>query len=102
GWTSRVAAMGFAPEVRGQGLGRRFLAEAIEEARARRDRAMLLEVFEQNPPAVTLYTKLGFRTLRRLIGWKREPGPVDGGAGEVLAEIDPRDFGRLVTQEGEK
>jgi ribosomal protein S18 acetylase RimI-like enzyme len=102
GWTSRVAAMGFAPEVRGQGLGRRFLAEAIEEARARRDRAMLLEVFEQNPPALALYTKLGFRTLRRLIGWKREPGPVEGGTGEILTEIDPRDFGRLVTQEGEK
>jgi GNAT superfamily N-acetyltransferase len=102
GWTSRVAAMGFAPEVRGQGLGRRFLQEAIEEARERRDRAMLLEVFEQNPPALALYTKLGFRTIRRLIGWKREPGPVEGGTGEILTEIDPLDFGRLVSREGEK
>ncbi|HSS50440.1 MAG TPA: GNAT family N-acetyltransferase, partial [Thermoanaerobaculia bacterium] len=29
GWTSRVAAMGIAPEFRGRGVGRRILEEAI-------------------------------------------------------------------------
>ena len=62
GWTSRVAAMGFAPEVRGQGLGRRFLAEAIAEAKARGDRTMVLEVFEQNPPARALIPSLASRS----------------------------------------
>jgi ribosomal protein S18 acetylase RimI-like enzyme len=101
GWTSRVAAMGFAPEVRGQGLGRRFLGEAIAEAEARGDRTMLLEVFEQNPPAIALYTKLGFRAQRRLVGWRWEPGPMDADAAEDLTEIDPLEFGRLAARQGE-
>jgi ribosomal protein S18 acetylase RimI-like enzyme len=102
GWTSRVAAMGFAPEVRGRGLGRRFLAEAIAEAEARGDRAMVLEVFVQNPSAVALYTKLGFQPQRRLVGF-RSPGPLSEvtGAPSEIQEIDPRDFGRWVTREGE-
>lgn len=107
GWTSRVAAMGFAPEVRGQGVGRRFLGEAIAEAEARGDRTMVLEVFEQNPPAVALYTKLGFCPQRRLVGWKWEPGEaaVDSAIAENtaddLTEIDPREFGRLAARQGE-
>jgi ribosomal protein S18 acetylase RimI-like enzyme len=103
GWTSRVAAMGFAPEVRGQGLGRRFLGEAITEAEARGDRTMLLEVFEQNPSARALYTKLGFQEQRRLVGWKWEPGEAaaDLADAENLTEIDPLEFGRLVARQGE-
>jgi ribosomal protein S18 acetylase RimI-like enzyme len=103
GWTSRVAAMGFAPEVRGQGLGRRFLGEAIAEAAERGDRAMLLEVFAQNEPAVGLYTSLGFEARRPLLGFRRDAGPAMAGErpSEALREIDPLDFGRLVTREGE-
>src|SRR5258706_2027828 len=56
GWTSRVAAMGIAPAFRGQGVGRRILEEVIAEARARGDRAMLLEVLVQNSPTLALYT----------------------------------------------
>jgi GNAT superfamily N-acetyltransferase len=106
GWTSRVAAMGFAPELRGQGVGRRFLGEAIAEAEARGDRDMVLEVFEQNPPAVALYTKLGFRAQRRLVGWKWEPGPADladltdPDTADDLTEIDPLELGRLVGRQG--
>jgi ribosomal protein S18 acetylase RimI-like enzyme len=107
GWTSRLAAMGFAPEVRGQGLGRRCLEEAIAEAKSRGDRAILLEVFVQNPPAVALYTKLGFRQRRRLVGWKWDPGTVRldtadaAGAADELTEIDPLEFGRLAARQGE-
>src|SRR4028119_242912 len=35
GWTSRIAAMGVAPDLRGQGLGRRRPAEAGEGGRGR-------------------------------------------------------------------
>lgn len=101
GWTSRVAAMGLAPEVRGQGLGRRFLQEAIEEAAARGDRAMLLEVIEQNAPAVALYTKLGFEPLRRLFGYKGQPGPGEDGSADVLTGMDPLELGRLAARQGE-
>jgi len=99
GWTSRVAAMGIAPEFRGQGVGRRILEEAIAEARARGDWAMLLEVLVQNAPAVALYTGLGFRTRRRLAGYRWDPVEIEPTG--PLDEIDPKDFARLAVREGE-
>lgn len=99
GWNSRIAAMGLAPELRGGGVGRRVLAETIAEARARGERRMVLEVIEGNAPAVALYTKLGFRPRRRLVGYRWEvqiPEPSD-----PLEEIDPLEFARIVAREGE-
>lgn len=101
GWTSRIAAMGLAPEARGQGLGRRLLSEAVEEARERGDRAVLLEVIEQNAPAVHLYTSFGFRPLRRLFGYRKEAGSPVPETSDVLTEIDPLEFARLAAREGE-
>ena len=68
GWTSRLAAMAIAPSFRGRGLGQHLMRIAIREAKDRGDRSMILEVFEQNPAAVALYKKVGFRPIRRLIG----------------------------------
>lgn len=99
GWSSRIAAMGLAPELRGGGLGRRVLGETIAEARARGERRMVLEVIEGNAPAVALYTKLGFRPRRRLVGYRWEvqiPEPSD-----PLEEIDPLELARIVAREGE-
>jgi ribosomal protein S18 acetylase RimI-like enzyme len=98
GWTSRLAAMAIAPSFRGRGLGQQLMRIAIREAKDRRDTAMLLEVFEQNPAAVALYTKLGFRPTRRLIGYDGKLEPKSGG---VLVEIDPFLVARLIAQEGE-
>lgn len=100
GWRSRVAGMGFAPEVRRQGLGRQALLETIGEAQERRERTLLLEVFEQNAPAVSLYTGLGFQAIRRLVGYRREAGEAPESA-DRLEEIDPLDFARAVAREGE-
>lgn len=102
GWTSRIAAMGVAPDLRGQGLGRRLLTEAVEEARTRGDRAVLLEVIEQNTPALQLYTSFGFRPLQRLFGYRKEAGPVVGASTDALTEIDPLDFARRAAREGER
>ncbi|HVS00562.1 MAG TPA: GNAT family N-acetyltransferase [Thermoanaerobaculia bacterium] len=100
GWTSRISAMGLVPESRGQGLGKWVMEEAIREARERGERAMLLEVIEENERAFRLYAGLGFRTLRRLIGYRR---PTDAGPAspDVLTEIDPLDFARVAAREGE-
>jgi ribosomal protein S18 acetylase RimI-like enzyme len=99
GWTSRVAAMGIAPELRGQGVGRQTLETAIAEARARADRTMILEVIEGNAPATALYTGLGFRPRRRLVGYRcRTP---HSETAEPLEEMDPLNFARIVAREGE-
>jgi ribosomal protein S18 acetylase RimI-like enzyme len=100
GWTRRVAAMGFVPEARGQGLGRRALSEVITEARSLGERTVMLEVIDGNAPAMALYTKVGFRPLRRLVGyrWQASPGPEP----DALTEIDPLEVSRAVCREGEK
>lgn len=99
GWTSRVGAMAVAPEARRAGLGRRVMRDAIDQARARGDRTLLLEVIEQNTPAVKLYKSLGFRMTRRLVGYRWEPQAVE--AGDVPREIDPLELARVASREGE-
>jgi ribosomal protein S18 acetylase RimI-like enzyme len=100
GWTSRVGGMAVARELRGTGLGRRVMGEAIADARARGDHALMLEVIEQNTPAVNLYASLGFRSLRRLVGWRWET-PRAGDAPDALREIDPLELWRVVQREGD-
>jgi ribosomal protein S18 acetylase RimI-like enzyme len=70
---SRVAAMGVVPELRRGGMGRALMLRALDEARSRGDRSLLLEVIESNAPAVALYTGMGFRVRRRLVGWEGAP-----------------------------
>jgi ribosomal protein S18 acetylase RimI-like enzyme len=100
GWTSRVGGMAVAADARGQGLGRRVMRDAIADARDRGDQALLLEVIEQNTPAVKLYKSLGFRMARRLVGYRWEPAPLAGPADE-LREVDPLELARVALREGE-
>ncbi len=103
GWTARLAAMGLVPKARGAGIGSWLMGCLIDEARARGERAMVLEVVEQNTPAVHLYRKCGFRTVRRLVSYASFP-PHDAGEAASqdagLAEIDVREFARLVSVHG--
>ena len=98
GWTSRLAAMGIAKERRGKGAGSWFMEQLIEEACQRREREMSLEVIEQNNPAVMLYQKSGFQTVRRLIGLIRKDA--EEKELEPLQEFDLREMGRLISQHG--
>ena len=66
----RLAGMGTVAEARRSGAAAFVLSALIEEARARADKAMILEVIEQNPPAVALYRARGFRSITRLFGWR--------------------------------
>lgn len=102
GWTSRVGGMAVAPDARGTGLGRRVMEDAIADARARGDHALVLEVIEQNTPAVKLYKSLGFRMARRLVGYRREPGQGQGeGSADALREMDPLELASVAHREGE-
>jgi ribosomal protein S18 acetylase RimI-like enzyme len=69
GW---IAGVGVAVPHRGKGLGEQLMRAAIEEARARGLRELWLEVLVQNEPAIRLYEKLGFVTVRELEVWTLE------------------------------
>lgn len=100
GWTSRVGGMAVATDARRGGLGRRVMRDAVAGAKERGDRVLLLEVIEQNTTAVRLYKSLGFRMVRRLVGYRRETQPASG-AGDALREIDPLEFARVAHRESD-
>ena len=68
---SRLTCMGVVPEARRTGAAAFLLSHLLEEAKLRTDEAIVLEVFEQNLPALTLYRRNKFRELMRLFGWRR-------------------------------
>lgn len=86
GNTSRLAAMGIVPAARREGSARRLLLHLLDEAKARDDQAMMLEVIEQNPPAHELYRKEGFREMARLLSWRRKPAAIPNSP-EILEEV---------------
>jgi ribosomal protein S18 acetylase RimI-like enzyme len=98
GWTSRLAAMGIAKERRSRGAGSWFMEQLVEEALQRGDREISLEVIEQNEPAVKLYQRSGFQTVRRLIGFIRKEA--EEKEMDTLKEIDLREMGRLISRHG--
>lgn len=98
GWTSRLAVMGLIKSRRGQGAGGWFMQKLIQEARDRYDRAMVLEVIEQNESAVQLYQRCGFQTVRRLIGLIQKD--LATRSATPLTELDLRAAGRLITRYG--
>lgn len=85
GWTSRVAGMALVPAARQRGLGAAFMERLADDARARGERAMVLEVIEQNAPAVRLYEKCGFKKHRRLVGFAFTPADDPGRAAAATA-----------------
>ena len=84
---ARLAGMGVLASTRRSGVARRLLGRLLEEARARGDRAMLLEVIEQNPAACALYEKEGFQRVTRLGGWRRPPGQAAPDLSQTLTEV---------------
>jgi ribosomal protein S18 acetylase RimI-like enzyme len=88
GRTSRIAALGLAPELRGLGWGRKAMQQAIAQARERGDERIVLEVISGNEAALALYASLGFERRRKLVGWRR-PAASSREATDVLAEVAP-------------
>jgi ribosomal protein S18 acetylase RimI-like enzyme len=99
GWTCRLAGMAIVPEARRTGVGRAAVVHLLGEAKARGDRAMVLEVIEQNTAAVELYRACGFKEIRRLIGFAGPPVP-DLPTASNLVEVDLREVAEAVTRHG--
>jgi len=98
GWTSRLAAMGVVSDARGKGAGTWLLEQMLRESAERADRAMTLEVIEQNDAAVHVYRKAGFESVRRLMGFQlRDTTQHDR---LPLQEVDLRDVGALILKHG--
>lgn len=99
GWTTRLAGMAIVPDARRGGIGRAAVLHLLAEAKARGDRTMVLEVIEQNTPAVELYRACGFHTIRRLVGFAGLPA-ADAVVPAGLIEIDPLEAAAAVTRYG--
>jgi ribosomal protein S18 acetylase RimI-like enzyme len=98
GWTSRLAAMGILPHARNGGAGTWAMQNLIDQARARADREMVLEVIEQNIAGLKLYQKVGFGKIRRLVGYKLENPQVDSK--DELQELDISELASLIVSQG--
>ena len=99
GDASRLAGMGIAPPWRGQGIGRAVMEKLLEDAHARGERRMLLEVIEQNPAGVRLYLKSGFTIKRRLVGY--ECANLSGTKNDSLEEIGIPQVADAVAKHGD-
>lgn len=101
GWTSRLAAMGIISSARNSGAGTWAMGRLMEEARARGDQEMLLEVIVQNAAGVKLYEKVGFKKIGRLAGYKLE-NPQSAQAENELQEVDIQEAAKMITYHGLK
>ena len=98
GWTARLASMGVAAEVRGQGIGKALLEKVTQELIASETREFVCEVVEQNAPAVSLYQNAGFETIRRLLGFQHSE--TEAGVAETqLEEVDIAEVARQLSIE---
>lgn len=70
GNVSRLAAMGVAPDMQNQGIGKALFRHILNQARTRGDRKVVLECFEQNESGMRLYRGADFHTVRRLYGYR--------------------------------
>jgi len=83
GW---IAGIGVAAPHRGKGLGEALMREVIEVARVHGLRELWLEVLTPNAPAIALYRKLGFETVRDVEVWALEGFDRGGDARAVPLE----------------
>ena len=83
GW---IAGVGVAAPHRGKGHGEALMREAIDVARSRGVRELWLEVLTPNVPAIRLYEKLGFATVREVEIWALEGFERGGDAHAVPYE----------------
>jgi ribosomal protein S18 acetylase RimI-like enzyme len=98
GWSSRLAGMGVIKSERRHGVGKYLVQHLVEDAKARGDHKMVLEVIEQNEGAIALYKKFGFEVKHRLIGFKADE--LESVSDDGLAEVDTREVNRNLVRFG--
>jgi ribosomal protein S18 acetylase RimI-like enzyme len=71
GGFSRIDSLGVLPEARKQNVGRSLVDAVLAGGRVHGDLKIVLEVLDDNIPALRLYKSAGFHSWRRLVGWER-------------------------------
>ncbi|HEV2621518.1 MAG TPA: GNAT family N-acetyltransferase [Frateuria sp.] len=66
---ARLYSIATAPAARGRGIGTALLTAAEQAARQRGSRALRLEVRVDNPTAIGLYERAGYRRIGRYAGY---------------------------------
>lgn len=64
---------GVVPEWRGKGIGQRLMTAFVQGARSLGLRSLLLDVRQENTPAIKIYEQAGFRTRRIVAGLLADP-----------------------------
>ncbi len=94
----RGAAMGIIDEFRNKGIGQALMNKSILDSTEAGFTSMRLEVFETNDPAVNVYKKTGFKTIRKLFGYSKPKQETNGNATGTLEEMDTRDISLVMTE----
>jgi ribosomal protein S18 acetylase RimI-like enzyme len=87
--TAFDAATGVVPGYRGRGLAGRMLEYAFPELRRRGVRRFLLEVLQQNEPAIRAYRRTGFEIVRELACFRLEPSRLEAERQAEGYEVEP-------------
>ena len=85
---SELLTIAVDPKWRGKGVGRALLQAVLADLMMSAAKTMVLEVDEQNLPAIALYKRLGFATISARKGYYARP---DGTAATAL--VMSRDLG---------
>lgn len=99
GWSRRVSAMGVVSGGRGHGLGRHLLLEILKDAADGGYRKCWLEVLDRNVQAIRLYRHLGFREVRRLVGYERAAQRAEQPSSDLLKQLDARELAKILEYE---
>jgi ribosomal-protein-alanine N-acetyltransferase len=83
---AEVLSLAVDPSWRRSGLGTMLLARCLDRLRSRQVTRLLLEVADDNPSALALYLRSGFREIHRRRGYYARPGarPVDA----IVMDLD--------------
>jgi GNAT superfamily N-acetyltransferase len=99
GRTSHVSGLGVAPPYRNTGIAKQLLTSACQQAKARGDIRMLVEVLTIEAAALRLYESIGFLPRRSLVGYTKDISST-GAVSESALEVDPGTVAQVIASEG--
>lgn len=87
-----VGGMGVLPDRRGEGIGETLTRRLLDNARDRGVRRVMLEVLEQNDPAIAIYRRVGFVDAGDVAVWQLDRPPeaddaADGDLDDALRDL---------------